>query len=156
MKRREFITLLGGAVAAWPVAARGQQGDRLRRIGILEPIAGESADAASFDAFRQGLREFGFVEGQNSGDRVRCADGRETACPALVGRVRSASGRRNRRPRGPRGTRGQAATASIPIVMAAISEPLGVGVVASLTHPVATSPGAARFVPELAVSVSKY
>ena len=65
MKRREFITLLGGA-AAWPVAARAQQGERVRRIGVLSGFAVDDPEAqARIAAFRRGLREQGWSEGHN-------------------------------------------------------------------------------------------
>jgi ABC-type uncharacterized transport system substrate-binding protein len=62
MRRREFITMLGGA-AAWPLAARAQQPAKRYRIGMLETIA-PALNAAQLDAFRSGLRELGYVEGQ--------------------------------------------------------------------------------------------
>ena len=65
MNRRDFITLLGGA-AAWPLAARGQQPDRVRRIGILMYLASDDADAQSRNAaFLQGLQELGWAVGRN-------------------------------------------------------------------------------------------
>ena len=65
MKRREFITLLCGA-AAWPLAARAQQGERMRRIGVLEPIAAESPDGkARQGAFLQRLQQLGWIDGRN-------------------------------------------------------------------------------------------
>jgi len=74
MKRREFITLLGGAAAAWPLAARAQQPARPRRIGIL--LMG-NAEAASLRAeLRESLRKSGYIEGQNLQFEVRSADGR--------------------------------------------------------------------------------
>jgi putative ABC transport system substrate-binding protein len=66
MKRREFITLLGGAVIAWPLAARAQQPERARRIGALMPFTAEDAEAKSIvAALQQGLQELGWTEGRN-------------------------------------------------------------------------------------------
>jgi putative ABC transport system substrate-binding protein len=74
MRRREFITLLGGAVAAWPLAARGQQGERMRRIGVL---LGGTADDTEFQAwvgaFRQALQELGWIDGRNVRIDIRWA-----------------------------------------------------------------------------------
>src|SRR5262249_14616471 len=61
--RRELLAALGGA-AAWPLAARAQQGERMRRIGVLETISAP-LNAANYDALRQGLRELGYVGGRN-------------------------------------------------------------------------------------------
>ena len=66
MKRREFITLLGGAAAAWPVAARAQQGERVRRIGVLLPAAANDPRFQTFlAAFHQGLALLGWTVGRN-------------------------------------------------------------------------------------------
>jgi putative tryptophan/tyrosine transport system substrate-binding protein len=62
MKRREFITLLGGAAAGWPRAARGQQVERMRRIGVL---AAHERHVPEFEGLRDQLRELGYVEGRN-------------------------------------------------------------------------------------------
>jgi putative ABC transport system substrate-binding protein len=65
MKRRKFITLLGGA-AAWPLAARAQQGERMRRIGVLMPFAAaDPVGQARIAAFREGLEKLGWTEGRN-------------------------------------------------------------------------------------------
>src|SRR5262249_22964889 len=66
MKRREFITLIGGAAAAWPLAARVQQGGRMRRIGVLmNRVADDPEAQARLKALVQGLQQLGWVEGRN-------------------------------------------------------------------------------------------
>ena len=66
MRRREFITLLGGAAAAWPLAARAQQSERMRRIGVLMNVAADDPEGqARFAAFLQGLQQLGWTDGRN-------------------------------------------------------------------------------------------
>src|SRR5262245_2704488 len=66
MRRREFVTLLGGAAAAWPLAARAQQVDRVRRIGVLMSVAADDLEGqARVAAFRQGLEQLGWADGNN-------------------------------------------------------------------------------------------
>ena len=80
MKRREFITLLGGAAAAWPVAARAQ-GERMRRIGVLLNSAADDPAAQSrLTAFLQGLQELGWTHGRNVRIDIRWGRGRCRAC----------------------------------------------------------------------------
>jgi putative tryptophan/tyrosine transport system substrate-binding protein len=81
VKRREFITLLGGT-AAWPLAARAQQPGKLPRIGILSPAASETA--ATLTAFREGIRNLGYVEGQTIVLDFRLSKGIMDALPALA------------------------------------------------------------------------
>ena len=66
MRRRKFITLLGGAAAAWPLAARAQQGERMRRVGVLSSLAADDPEAAARNAaFLQTLQELGWTDGRN-------------------------------------------------------------------------------------------
>jgi putative ABC transport system substrate-binding protein len=73
VKRREFITLLGGA-AAWPLAARAQQGKPMRRIGALMGVANDSEGQIRITALRQGLRQLGWTDGVNVQIDVRWGD----------------------------------------------------------------------------------
>jgi hypothetical protein len=73
LKRREFITLLGGAAAAWPLAARAQQLDRMRRVSLLLGIGENDPEAQSrVKALQKGLRDLGWVEGRNTSRLLRC------------------------------------------------------------------------------------
>ena len=66
IRRREFITLLGGAAVAWPPAARAQQADRMRRVGVLDNrLADDPEELARLATFRQGLQELGWTDGHN-------------------------------------------------------------------------------------------
>src|SRR5262249_44788115 len=66
MRRREFIGLLGGAAATWPVAARAQQGERVRRVSVLLPATADDPDyQARIAAFKQGLQQLGWSDGRN-------------------------------------------------------------------------------------------
>ena len=129
MNRREFITLLGGAAAAGPIAARAQQApERMRRIGIID-------DAPMWNAFRQGLRDHGYLEGQNIAFDYKYADGAPE-------RLAEAASELVRRPVDVIATYGtppsraaKEATATIPIVMIAIGDPVRAGLVASIARP---------------------
>src|SRR6266545_1199308 len=136
MIRREFISLLGGAAMSswlWPLAARAQA-RKVWRIGVLETVSA-AMNAPNFDAFRRGLRELGYVEGQNYVVEYRSADGRAERFPDLAAelvrlRVDLIVTRGT-----PAARAAKDATTTIPVVMAAIGEALGAGVVASLAQP---------------------
>ena len=150
MRRRDFITLLGAAATSLGLAAdlRGQTG-RIYRIGVLETIPA-ALNAANLAGLLRGLRERGYVEGRNLQIEYRSADGRADRFPDLAADL-------VRLPvdlivtRGtPAAKAAKGATEPVPIVMAAIGEPLGVGVVASLAHPGGNVTGLSAFVTELA------
>jgi putative tryptophan/tyrosine transport system substrate-binding protein len=132
MKRRDFITLLGGAAAAWPLAAHAQQTGRVWRIGVLETTSIQ-LNAANFDAFRQSLRDFGYIDKQNLVIEYRSAEGRGERFADLAADLL----RLNVDVIVTRGTpavlAAKKATTTTPIVMAAMGKPLMV--VASLANP---------------------
>ena len=82
MRRREFITLVSGAAAAWPLAARAQQAAKVPRVGILSPAASETA--ATLTAFREEIRDLGYIEGQTIALDFRLSNGIMDALPALA------------------------------------------------------------------------
>src|SRR5262245_36851557 len=132
LKRREFITLLGGATA-WPLAARAQQMATVTRIGFLGP-ASASMTAGWIDAFKAGLRDLGYLEGKNILFEFRWAEGQDDRLPRLVAEL----------VRldvdvlvtfGTPGTRAaKEATKTIPIVMVATGDAVGTGLIASLAR----------------------
>jgi putative ABC transport system substrate-binding protein len=126
--RRKFISLLGGAMVAWPLAAHAQQAARVPRIGIVD-------DAPMWHSFRQALREFGYVEGQSINYEYRYSEGVPDRLAAVVGEL-------VRRPVDliaaygtPPTEAAKAATTTIPIVMIGVGDPVRVGLVASLARP---------------------
>jgi putative ABC transport system substrate-binding protein len=148
MKRREFIAGLGGA-ATWPLAARAQQPAKIYRIGILETVSA-SSNAKNIDALRRGLRELGYIENQNYVLEYRSADGDAGRFPALAEELVRLRADLIVTRGTPAARAAKNATESIPVVMAAIGEPLGMGVVASLARPGGNVTGLSAFVTELA------
>jgi putative ABC transport system substrate-binding protein len=136
MRRREFITLLGGAAAAWPLAARAQQGERVRRIGVLQPLAVDDPEALGrVTAFAQGLQQFGWTDGRNAQIEYRWGAGdldrfRRYAAElvALAPDVILASS-------SPAIMSLQQLTRTVPIVFVNIVDPVGAGFVESLARP---------------------
>ena len=136
MKRRQFITLLGGAAASWPLTARGQQPERMRRIGVLVPYAENDPEAkARFAAFLQGLQQSGWTDGGNvridarwtagSADDTRkhAAELASSAPDVILTHGSSTVGPLLQ------------VTRAVPIVFVVVPEPVGAGFVESLARP---------------------
>jgi putative ABC transport system substrate-binding protein len=146
IERRKFLATLGGAAVAWPLAARAQQGERMRRIGALMNTATESADGqARFAAFVHGLQQLGWTDGRNARLDVRWAAGdperiRRYAAElvALAPDVILATGGTNLGPL-------RQVSRTVPTVFTGVSDPVGAGFVDSLARPGGNATGFISF-----------
>src|SRR5262245_29165289 len=135
MRRREFITLLSGA-AAWPLAARAQQADRTRRIGVLTPFAADDAEGhARLTAFVQGLQQLGWTVGQNIRIDYRWGDGKPASMRKLADELASLAPDVILANSSAAVSPLLQATRTVPIVFAAVADPVGAGYVESLARP---------------------
>src|SRR5215472_2841431 len=136
LQRREFITLLGGAAAAWPLAARAQQGERMRRIGALMLFAeGDQETKAWLTAFQEGLQQLGWAQGRNvsidyrwAGDdwdrlQINATELVKMAPDVLFAAATPALAALRQQ------------TRSLPIVFVQVSDPVKLGFVANLARP---------------------
>src|SRR5436190_4839140 len=148
MRRRAFITFLGGLAAAWPITGRAQQAAKVARIGYLSTNL--ASNPHHHEAFRQGLRDLGYVEGRNVVIEYRDAEGKVERHPALAaelvalkvdvivvaGSTLTAQTAKQ-------------ATSTLPIVFIAVGDPVGSGLVTSLARPGGNVTGLTNIGPEL-------
>ncbi len=132
--RRRFLGTLAGGLLAAPLAAEAQPAGKVTRIGVLEPTS-MALNAANLDAFRQGLRELGYVEGQNFVVEYRSADGRGERFPDLAAELVRLKVDVILTRGTPAVIAAKNATRTIPVVMAASGDPVLSGVVSSLARP---------------------
>ena len=149
MQRRKFITLLGGVAAALPIAVRAQQqAGKVYRIGILEPSS-QALNGDNFDVLRQGLSEFGYIEGQNLVIEYRSADGHNERFPDMATELARLNVDLILARGTPAALAAKNATRTIPIVLLGVGDPVAQGVVASLAHPGANITGLSAVATEL-------
>jgi putative ABC transport system substrate-binding protein len=135
LKRRDFIKIIGGVTAAWPIMAHGQQA-ATPAIGFLSSRKFDEASKAAVSAFRKGLEQQGFIEGRNVTVHYVWADGHYDRLPALaadlakqpLAAIIAAGGE-------PSAVAAKAATTTMPIVFTSVNDPVGLGLVASFNHP---------------------
>lgn len=136
MRRREFITLLGGAAASWPLAARAQQSERVRRIGILYGVSGTDLEGQAWDAaFRKRLAELGWIDGRNVHVEYRWTGGNLDRTKLFANELVQPSPDVLVAVTTPATAALQRETRTIPIVFTSVSDPVGSGFVASLRKP---------------------
>jgi putative ABC transport system substrate-binding protein len=135
MKRREFITLVGGAAAAWPLAAHAQQSDGMRRIGVFMGTANDAEGQARVKALQQGLRDLGWIEGRNLRIDYRWTDGDPALIRTYAAELVKLSPDVIVAQTPPVIAAMRQASSSIPIVFAGVVDPVEHGFIDSLARP---------------------
>jgi putative ABC transport system substrate-binding protein len=133
MRRRDFITLLGGAAAAWPLVARAQQGERMRRVGVLNVV--DSASSPRIAQFRQGLRDLGYFEGRNLVLESRFSAGQYDRLDDLASELVALKVDALFAVTLPAALAAQRATATIPIIFVLVPDPVGAKLVNTIARP---------------------
>jgi putative ABC transport system substrate-binding protein len=148
MKRRPVVAFIGAAAAVWPLVSRTQQALKSARIGFMSPFV-RGATVSSEDAFRRGLRDLGWVEGHNIAIEYRYAEGDLARLPELAADLVRLKVDVIVTSVGPDALAAQKATRTIPIVFAAVSDPVQIGLAASLARPGANMTGSSQNASEL-------
>ena len=148
MRRRDFITLVGGAAVAWPLVANAQRAERMRRIGVLVAYAESDPEAqARFVAFRQGLRELGWTEGHNLRMELGWGTGDPDRARTLATELISQT---------PDVIVAHGTPAlTIPVVFVSVIDPVGAGFVQSLALPGGNITGFSTFEPEIGAKTAR-
>ena len=142
MNRRAFITLLGGAVAVWPRAARAQQSERVRRIGVLMHLAADDPEGSRrLTVLVQGLQQLGWTEGRNARLEIRWAAGQADRIRKYAEELVALAPEVIVAPTSPVVGALQQATRAVPIVFVHVVDPVGAGYVASLARPSGNTTG---------------
>src|SRR3974390_2507477 len=150
MRRREFITLISGAVTSRPLAAFGQRGQRVRRIGVLIPFHADSETQPLLPAFTQRFKELGWTEGDNVHIDYRFTDGNPERTRAASAELVGLSPDVILAYANPAVSSLMQVTQSIPIVFTQASDPVGSGFVSNLAHPGGNITGFPSFEPAIA------
>lgn len=146
--RRAFVVALGGAAAAWPLAARAQQAAKVPLIGLLSAFS--RSDTALWNkAFLQGLRDLGWVDGKNIRIEYRYAEGRDDRLAGLVAGLVAANVNIIVTSVTPDTLAAKNGTKQIPIVMVAVGDPVAVGIVQSLARPGGNVTGLSQMTPDV-------
>jgi putative ABC transport system substrate-binding protein len=148
MRRRSFMTLLGGAAVAWPLMARAQQSAKIPRVGFMGNST-EALEANLVGPFREGLRELGYEEGRNIVIHYRWADGKYERFPTLIAELLAANVDVIVTAGTPAALAVKKATSTVPLVMIAVGDPVGTGIVPSLTRPGGNITGLSSIAPDL-------
>ena len=147
MDRRAFIATLAGGLLAAPLAPGAQPTGKIYRIGFLSPST--SADPSILDAFREGLREFGYVEGRNIAIASRWAEGKYDRLPGLAAQLVGLKVDIIVATAVPAIRAAKEATRTIPIIMAVVVDPMATGLVASLARPGGNITGLSSMAPQI-------
>jgi putative ABC transport system substrate-binding protein len=149
MRRREFITALGGAATAWPLAARAQPSGKVYRVGFLGVTSHDAEYRLRVDALRAGLRQLGYEEGKNIFIHYRWAEGSYDRLPVLAAELVQLNVNVIVTHSTPGARAAQQATSTIPIVAVAVGDPVAAGLVTNLARPGGNLTGLTFFFAEL-------